>query len=341
MHLQAMCESGAGEWVQIDDLDDVLRLRRDPETLVWVQADASAASEDDVRALAQEFELDPLAVEDALSPRQRPKLETYTAHRFVVAYQLDEDDDDQLAERQIAGFVGEGFAIVLHHGAERLVQEARKRVESAGPERVRTADRLLHALIDTVVDDDEVIATRIASEVEDLEDDALMLARARERRASRTSADEERPPSQYRLYTLKQQMSMLRRFALPLGPALERRLERTDGQVATDETEKLFRDVYDHVVRIAAQVRSTEELTNGVLELGRSVQADTLNEINKKLTGWAAVVAGSALIAGLYGTNYRLLPPHSIGSWGFVFMIGLMAATSGTVYLFFKRKGWI
>ena len=107
-----------------------------------------------------------------------------------------------------------------------------------------------------------------------------------------------------------------------------------------EETGKLLRDVHDHVLRISAQVRSIEELTNGVLELARSVQADTLNEINKRLTGWAAIIAAPALIVGLYGTNYGLLPRFP-GRWGFVFIVGLMVATSGILFGFFRRRGWI
>jgi magnesium transporter len=93
---------------------------------------------------------------------------------------------------------------------------------------------------------------------------------------------------------------------------------------------------------VQAQVRSAEDLTQGVLDLTQSVQADTLNEINKKLTGWAAIIAAPALIVGLYGINYHLLPlPTKLGVWGFVFVLGLMSASSLTLYLFFKRKGWI
>ena len=110
----------------------------------------------------------------------------------------------------------------------------------------------------------------------------------------------------------------------------------------SDEAEKLFRDVNDHVLRVQAQVRSIEDLSQGVLDLTQSVQADTLNEINKKLTGWAAIIAAPALIVGLYGINYHLLPqPTFLGAWGFVMVLGLMGAASLTLYLFFKRKGWI
>jgi len=324
-----------GDWDEVGDLAKVLELRRDPDRLVWVEADVSAATDESIRSLSSGFDLDPLAVEDALAARQRPKLETYPGHLLVILYQLDEVDE-QLEAKQIAAFVGRGFVIVLHHAADRLVGEARRRVQLEGEERV-TVDRLLHALLDAAVDDYEQKAGALGEEVEELEMRALTAARAL---ARDESADE--LPDQSRLYMVKQQLSMLRRFALPIGRALGQLAHATaDAAAAPDESELQFRDVEDHVLRLADQVRSIDELATGVLDLTRSIQADTLNDINKKLTGWAAVVAGPALIVGLYGTSYGLLPTKSLGNWGFLYIVGLSVVAGVVLHTFFKRRRWI
>ena len=342
LQVNALCRSSDG-WDEVDDLDKVLELRADPSRLVWVEADVSEAAPEAARSLAQGFGLDPLAVEDAMEARQRPKLEPYPGHLLVILHQLDELED-QLEPRQMAAFVGAGFVIVLHHGADRLVREARARLSG---DEDPTAHRLLHALVDSTVDDYEAKANELGEDVEELETQALAVAR-------RSGADGEDPagelPDQYQLYTVKQQLSMLRRYALPLGRSLDR-LAHADGagvqaDVAADadaqeETELQFRDVQDHVLRLGAQVRSIDELASGVLDLTRSIQADTLNDINKKLTGWAAVIAGPALIVGLYGTNYGLLPSKALGNWGFVFVVGLMLGTAAGLYAFFRRRRWI
>jgi magnesium transporter len=336
VELHALCRGPGEEWREVDDLTKIAELRRDRGIAVWAEADVRDASDADIQAVAAEFELDELAVEDALNPRQRPKIESYEPHLLLVLYQLDEVED-QLEPRQIACFAGESFVLLLHHGAERLIAEVRHRLEASGPE-VATPDRMMHVVCDVAVDDYESIANEISDEVEGLEAQALKVSRADER----TTREVRRSmPNPYRLYTLRQQTSMLRRFALPLSMALERMEPKSGSVTVSDETEKLFRDVYDHLARVSAQIESIEALHQGVLDLTQSLHADTLSEINKKLSGWAAIVAAPTLIAGLYGINYTLLPLPQLGYWGFVMVTGLMILSSLWLYLFFKRKGWI
>src|SRR5438093_3681482 len=132
---------------------------------------------------------------------------------------------------------------------------------------------------------------------------------------------------------------MLRRHAVPVAGVVER-LEppaAADGE----ETELLFRDVHDHLLRIAGQIKSVDELAGAVLDLTRSIQADTLNEVNKKLSAWAGIIAVPTLIASIYGTNYRLWPSPGIGAAGFVLVLGIMIGSGVALRLFFKRKRWI
>ena len=331
MQVTALCRS-AGGWDEVDDVAKILELRRDPRRIVWAEADVSGSTEDDVRDLAMGFALDELAVEDALNARQRPKMEPYPGHLLVVVYELDEVED-QLEPRQVAAFIGEGFVIVLHHGASRLMREARRRATGDGYGTV-TVDALLHALLDSTVDDYESKAEELSEEIEELELRALAAARA----VDRDDPEPTELPSQYRLYTVKQQVAMLRRFALPMSRAVER-LAHTGSQTP-EESELRFRDVEDHLIRLAAQVRSIDDLATGVVDLTRSIQADTLNDVQKKLSGWAAVFAVPALIVGLYGTNIGL-EPNRLGGWGLVFLTGLCLVAGGLMYAFFKRRDWI
>jgi magnesium transporter len=291
--------------------------------------------------VAERFGLDPLAVEDALSTRQRPKLETYERHRFLVPFQLDEVDD-QLEARQIAVFAGDSYVLLLHDAADRIVDEAWARLQRVGPADL-DVDRALHALLDAVVDDYEGTSGRLDVDIENLEAQALRASRRGAREPARSA--EEELPSQPMLYAVQQQVSMLRRYALPLAgvvETLQAEVVRRRRVGDDDRTDLLFRDVHDHVIRLGAQVRNIDDLASAVIDLTRGLQADRLNEVNKKLSAWAAIIAIPTLIASVYGTNYRLWPPPaSSGRWGFLGVVLIMAIAGGGLWLFFKRKRWI
>jgi magnesium transporter len=258
-----------------------------------------------------------------------------------VLFQLDEVKD-QLEDRQIAVFAGDTYVLLLHDGAGRLVEEARTRLQKVDPAEL-DVERALHSLLDSVVDDYERIAERLDVDIEDLEAAALRASRRGARQPAK-SADE--LPSQTRLYAVKQQVSMLRRYALPLEAVVatlqaEEEERRADDD-EDDRTDLLFRDVHDHVIRLGAQVRNIDDLASAVIDLTRSLQGDMLNEVNKKLSAWAAIIAIPTLIASIYGTNYRLWPPPGDSkSWGFAGVVVIMLVSAAALWLFFKRKRWI
>jgi magnesium transporter len=204
-------------------------------------------------------------------------------------------------------------------------------------------ERALHALLDSVVDDYERTSGRLDVDVEDLEAEALRASRRGIREPAKRADD---LPSQPMLYAIKQQVSMLRRYALPLSGVVEAlQAEEEDRRRRAgddDRTDLLFRDVHDHVIRLGAQVRNIDDLASAVIDLARSLQGDMLNEVNKKLSAWAAIIAIPTLIASIYGTNYRLWPPPGASrSWGFLGVVLIMGASGGALWFFFKRKRWI
>ena len=309
---------------------------RDDAALVWVVLDISTAEQSEVGELASRFELNELAVEDALNPKQRPKLESYDTHRFLVIHQLDEIED-QLEPRQIAVFVGDRFVVALHHGADRLLADARKRLQEVDPDEV-DVDRALHALLDAVVDDYQRTSDRLTDDIEELEARVLQVSRQADAGSAKATR---RLPSQSLLYGVKQQVSMLRRYAVPVAAVVERLEPAVASTSDGEEMELLFRDVHDHLLRIAGQIKNIDELAEAVLDLTRSIQADTLNEVNKKLSAWAGIIAVPTLIASIYGTNYTLWPSPRLHVFGFVMVLAIMVGSGTALWLFFKRKRWI
>jgi magnesium transporter len=322
--LIAACHSREAGWTNVEDLDRLSDLREEAGNLLWAETDVAALSQDEVELIAKEFDLPPLAVEDAVHTRQRPKLEPYEKQLFIVLHQLDEVNG-QLESVQIAGFVGERFFLTLHAGADRTLSEAKRRWEqdqslAEGPW------TLLHTLLDVVVDDYQDIADRLEQEVENLEEIVLEAPDA---------------PIQRQLYSVKQQLSRLRRYVLPSSRILEAAQDPDNPyRTFSDETAQLFRDVEDHLLRIADQVRNMDDLTQAVIDLARAEQAVTLTETSRKLSAWAAIFAVGTLIAGVYGMNFSLVPATN-SSFGFWFSLGLMAASSLGLYFFFRKKRWL
>ncbi|HEX2050707.1 MAG TPA: CorA family divalent cation transporter [Actinomycetota bacterium] len=323
--LQATSHSDDAGWTTVDDLDTLSELRARSDRLLWAEADVASLTPGDVATIAEEFGLHPLAVEDAENPRQRPKLEAYENHLFVVVHQLDEVDG-QLEAAQIACFVGRNYVLSIHAGATRTLAEATRRWRAEPPSDRHDAAELLHVLVDVVVDDYQAHADRLEARVEELEDIALSTPAA---------------PIQEQVYSVKQQLARLRRYVLPGSRLLEHVVDPGDRQTELSRaTRELYRDVHDHLLRITDQIHNVDDLTQAVLDLTHSQQAMALNEVTKKLSAWAAIFAVETLIAGIYGMNFRLVPPDQT-LFGFWFALALMAVCGVFLYRYFKTRDWM
>lgn len=320
--LLALCHSAESGWANVEDITQLSELRASAENLLWAEADVRDLDDEDIALIAEEFGLHPLAVEDAIHTRQRPKIDRYDTHLFLVVHELVESDG-QLEAAQIGCFIGEHYVLTMHAGADRSIRAAKDRWERERP--TQHPSFLLHTLLDVVVDDYQKISDRIEDEVETLEEIALATPEA---------------DIQRNVYSVKQRISRLRRFALPEARILERTIGTQGDHPFATETEPLFRDVHDHLLRITDQVRNSDDLTDAVLDLTRNAQAAILNEATRKLSAWAAIFAVLTLIAGVYGMNFELIPQeNSLG--GFLFAVGLMLVLGLGLYIYFKRRKWL
>ena len=331
----ATCHTDEAGWAQVENLAQLSDLRAQGK-LVWAEADIANLEADDVALIAEEFDLHHLAVEDAVHLRQRPKLDVFDSHMFIVMHQLDEEDG-QVEATQIASFVGDHYVLTLHAGAQKSLYEARQRW-SLMPEEVRRQPAtLLYMLLDAIVDDYQALADKIESEVESLEELALEMVDVDASTRMSRQAD---VPIQRQLYSIKQRLARLRRYAMPSERVVATLIEAHVVRQIPREVAPLLGDVHDHVLRIEDQIRNADELTAAVLELRRSEQANALNEVTKRLTGWAAIIAVPTLISGVYGMNFALVPDEG-QIFGFWFALSMIAVSVTTLYVYFKRKGWI
>ncbi len=305
-------------------LEDAHEVCRNGENaFVWIGLKDPTQEEFD--AVAREFELHELAVEDAIKAHQRPKLEQYGDTLFIVLKTASYDDENETVEiGEINLFVGSSFVITVRHGDPSALDEVRAESERSPDLLKAGTGAVLHAIVDRVVDDYAPVVTGVEGDVEELEEEVFS--------ASRTN------PTQ-RIYKLKREVIQLHRATAPLADPLDR-LARGHFDVIAENTHEYFRDVYDHVVRTNEQVEGLGDALNGILTSNLSQVGVRQNEDVRKISAWVAIVAVPTMIAGIYGMNFEHMPELR---WelGYPMALGIMLTACVSLYVYFKRVGWL
>ena len=299
---------------------------------MWAEVDLQDVSPDELTRLRADFELDPLALDDARNTRQRTKAESYDTHEFAVVHQLD-PVNGRIESRQISCFFGDNYMLLVHDNARRTIDEVTRRLQSL-ENAAMGGSYLIYTVLDTLVDDYERTANAIQNQLDDLEEILV------------TDEDEEverdDPELQKRVYDVTQRLVRFRRYALPINLVVQHlndpTAQRAKGR--SRRMERLLRDVYDHAVRLGEQIHAMDELAEAAMELTRSAQAARLNEVTKRLTGWGAIIAVPTFIASVYGMNFELVPDEGqlLGFW---FALILMALSSVALYVYFRKRRWL
>ncbi|HSV02804.1 MAG TPA: magnesium and cobalt transport protein CorA [Phenylobacterium sp.] len=280
--------------------------------------------ETELRLLARRFRLHPLAVEDALSAHQMPKVEVYGRELFVVA-RTAQIEGDSITYGETHIFMGETYVVTVRHGSPRAHSELRAHLEAAPALLRHGPDYVVHGILDFIVDGYLPI-------VEDIEEEVLsMEGRALEAFLSRADIR--------RIFLLRRELIRFRRI---LGPMEEMasRLEHLAIPGLDPEVRPYFRDVADHVRRVASRVEGLREVLSSVFEVSNLLEQQRQGVITRKLAAWAAILAVPTAVAGIYGMNFQHMPElHWIYGYPAV-LAGILAACL-FLYWQFKRSGWL
>jgi magnesium transporter len=306
--------------VAIEDISEVLK---QPDRFIWIGL--HEPKEALLRQVQQEFGLHDLAIEDALSAHQRPKLERYGDSLFVVlrtASMNHEPGDIEFGETHL--FVGSNYVISVRHGSSLSYAAVRSRCETTPQLLSKGSGFVLYALMDFIVDQYFPIVDVLEDELEALEADIFGEALSRD--------------TTQRIYQLKRRLLDVKRAVSPLVDVCNR-LMRFDLALIPEDTRPYFRDVYDHVIRINEMVDIQRELLTTALEANLSLIAVAQNDVMKRLAGWAAIIAVPTMIAGVYGMNFEFMPELR---WplGYPLALGMMLGACGVLYVYLKRSGW-
>ena len=288
----------------------------------WVGLLDPTAAELDI--LKDRFGLHPLAVEDAVSGRQTPKVDVYGDQLFVAA-KTAHLEGETIAYGETDIFVGRHFIITVRHGSTRGYTELRSQLEAAPAHLKHGPDYVLHAVLDFIVEGYFPI-------VEQIEDEVL----ANERRAldaflSRADVNH--------IFATRQS---LMRFLRILGPMEEVTtiFQHHDIPCIDAEVRLYFRDVGDHVRRVAGQVDVLLDVLTNVFEVSTLLEQQRQGVITRQLAAWAAILAIPTAVAGIYGMNFDFMPELH-WRYGYGLVVGGIFALCGLLFVLFKRSKWL
>ncbi len=314
----------AGQRVADLPICDIQKTLEYGDRFVWIGL--NEPREEVLREVQREFGLHDLAIEDALSAHQRPKLEMYEGSLFVVlrtAQLLPGAIGLEFGETHV--FVGERYVVSVRHGSLKSHIGLRARCEAAPHLLTKGPGFVLYALMDFIVDQYFPIVEVLEQQLQELEDEIFG------ERFDRATTG--------RIYRLKRDLLALKRAVSPLVDVCNR-LMRFDLSMIPEDTRPYFRDVYDHVVRINELIDNLRELLTSALEANLSLISVAQTEHTKRLAAWAAIIAVPTMIAGVYGMNFDYMPELH---WqlGYPLIMSLMIGACAALFVGFRRSGWL
>jgi magnesium transporter len=274
--------------------------------------------------MQEEFNLHPLAVEDALNAHQRPKIELYGDSLFLVL-QTAQVVKGHIEFGETHIFFGPRYLLTVRHGASAPFAPARERCEQ-NPELMRVGPSYaLYAVLDAIVDNFFPIAEEFQGEMNELEKDIF--------------AETYRRDIVLRLYELKRDLTQLRLAVSPLQDMLNQ-LMRSHPTLVPKEVAVYLRDVHDHIVRVNEQVDTMREMLTAAMSVNLSLVTVAQGEIVKRLAGWAALLAAPTLLTSWYGMNFHHMPELD-GRYSYWIMIGVTLLICIVLYRVLRKARWL
>jgi magnesium transporter len=286
--------------------------------------DISDPKSHDFELAAKELNLHPLAVEDAQQRHERPKIDQYDDHYFIVFYALEEPSPGVVREVEISIFMSQNALVTVHDGDFTARAAVEKRFREG---KLQTTGLLLHALLDTVVDQYFKIVDALGDRVELLESMVV----GGEAPDYDTSIRE--------LFVLKRDLVRIRHLIAPERDVLTVLVRGDIRELRETGRRAYFQDVYDHISRVTDEIDTFRELTSNVIDAHLASVSNRLNEVVKVLTSMATVLLVLTVVTGFFGQNWKFIPYDSEPLF-IVSLIFMAALAAGTAY-YFRRKGWL
>lgn len=304
-------------------LEETFETVRDRHGFAWIGL--YRPSESELGAVATEFDLPSLAVEDALSGHQRAKLEKYGSTTFVVlrpARYIDETEKVEFGEVHV--FLGAQFVITVRHAERPDLAAVRSRLEADPAMLAHGPIAALYGILDDVVDEYAPVVAGLENDIDEIEDQLFNGDSAVSRR----------------IYELSTEVMHFQRAVAPLGGMLQGLRDELEVTGADEALKERFRDVHDHVIRVAERADGFRQILQNALSVHTALVGQAQNNEVKKISSWAAILFTPTLVGTVYGMNFDHMPElHWV--FGYPFALALMLGMGFGLYWAFKRKGWL
>jgi magnesium transporter len=295
-----------------------------PDSVVWV--DFCRPSRQELDALVPELGLHPLAIEDAMEPHQRPKLDRYSSHLFLSCHALSLDAGEaELRETELDIFIGTRWLVTVRDNDGFPVDPVLGRWDDE-PELVAYGlAYLVHGLLDEVVDGYLDTISQFDDYFEQVSEGIF--------------SESPLPISQQReWFQMRRMLAHFHKLVSPMREAVTALMHR-DKTPLPSEVVPYFQDLYDHVLTVNEATDSLRDLVASIAETNLSLRDYRQNQVMKKVSSWAAIIAVPTLITGYYGMNVPY--PTSGRSLGVVVSTGLTVLTCLVLYWQFRRRDWL
>ncbi len=297
---------------------------RDTPSISWINIDG--VKKEEVEAVCNTYKIHPLIIEDILSVGQRPKMDEVEGVLYCLLNMLYFNEAKKTVEtEQISMVLGTTFVMSFQEDPARDVFDPiRHRLKIPKSQlRQRTADYLLYAMLDLVVDSYFIVMERLGDQIEALEEEVV-------RRSNKRSLA--------RINQLRKELIVLKRNIAPVRD-LVAGIIRSESELLEDRTTKYFKDVYDHIIQAFDLSENYRDVMMSVQDLYISNVNLRLNEVMKVMTIVTCLLAPATVVGGIFGMNFDIIP-YSHHQWGFYFAVAFMILIPLGMLVWFKKRGW-
>ncbi len=300
-----------------------IRTHKDEPGILWIAVDGLQNTEL-LEELGNLFGLHPLVLEDILNTDQRPKVEDYGDYLYIVLRNFNGQSNGDLISEQVSIILGKNFVLSFREKESTVFEPIMERLRNnKGRIRKFGADYLLHAIIDSIVDNYFIVLEKLEEKIEFLEDDLLK---------------KPTPIMLQAIHELKRELILLRKSLWPLREAIST-LERSDSPLISESTGIYFKDIFDHVIAVIDSVETFRDMLSGMLDIYLSSVSNRLNQVMKVLTIIATIFMPLTFLAGVYGMNFQYMPELT-WRWGYFGVLGIMLIIALSMVYYFRKRKW-